>query len=156
MDTAARTPKFRTFTALVATAIGCALLTATPATAAPAGSAAPTQQVTQFTPKQKVKVKAKVDKKTVKANGKVKVDGRFDLAKGDLATDALTGGVTKVHLQQQLSTGLWVDLRSAPCRPSGTFSFNLKIATTVTVRVYHPETTIYTSASSELFTIIAL
>ncbi len=143
-------------TALVATVLGCALLTATPPAMASQAGSAPAQHADQFAPKQKVKIKAKVDKKKVKANGKVRIDGRFELEKGGRGQDALGSGATKVYLQQQLSTGLWVDLRTAPCLPHGTFRFNLKVSTTLTVRVYHPETTIYTSASSELFTIIAL
>jgi len=51
---------------------------------------------------------------------------------------------------QQLQAGAWVNLADTTCRPNGGFSFSLSfsVSATVSLRLYHPESTLYAAAYS--------
>jgi len=51
---------------------------------------------------------------------------------------------------QQLQAGVWVNLADTTCRPNGGFTFSLSfsLSATVSLRLYHPETTLYAAAYS--------
>ena len=96
--------------------------------------------------KGKVKVDGKLAKDHVKAGEKVALKGRLDV----LAARADGTETLEAVIVQQLQAGVWVDLDSTSCRPNGGFSFNLSfdLSATVSLRLYHPETTLYAAAYS--------
>lgn len=128
---------------LVALLVGCAMLITVPAAATAAPAA----------PKAKVALHAKADKNQVRAGEKVKINGGLDV----LREPRLDGGTEPVVVQS-LQAGAWVDLTTGSCHPNGTFSLNLSfsVAAQLTLRVYHPETSLYASAYSSLFTVLVL
>ncbi len=130
---------------LSALVISIALAGLAPALAAPAG-AAPLTSATEAG-KGKVKVDGKLGKDHVKVNEKVDLKGNLKVL--DAARTDGTQSVETV-IVQQLQAGAWVNLANTTCRPNGGFSFNLSfsLSATVSLRLYHPETTLYAAAYS--------
>jgi hypothetical protein len=156
-------PKPRIRRSLVSLLAGCALLATAPgmALAAPDGGNAATDPGSQrVADKKHVKVKAKLDKGKVKVNEKVKLKGSLDIDLPLRAHDAAPDASASLEplVVQRLDGDAWVDVASTSCRPNG--GFNLKLSfqfrAELTLRVYHPETTLYTSASSSLFTLLVI
>ncbi|HET6704729.1 hypothetical protein [Amycolatopsis sp.] len=134
-----RTPR-KILSALV---ISVALAGLAPALAAPAG-AAPLSSAVEAG-KGKVKVDGKLSKDHVKVNEKVDLKGNLkvlDPARSDTALEAV--------IVQQLRAGTWVNIADTTCRPNGGFSLSLSfsLSATVSLRLYHPETTLYAAAYS--------
>ncbi|MEQ0564639.1 hypothetical protein ABJI51_36660 [Amycolatopsis sp. NEAU-NG30] len=133
----------RIFSALV---ISIAVAGLAPALAAPATAAPGTAAVAEAG-KGKVKLDGKLGKDHVKVNEKVDLKGNLkvlDAARAD-GTQTLEAVVV-----QQLQAGVWVDLANTSCRPNGGFSFSLSfsLSATVSLRLYHPESTLYAAAYS--------
>ncbi|MCK2236618.1 MULTISPECIES: hypothetical protein [unclassified Crossiella] len=102
--------------------------------------------------KAKVKTKAKKQNK-VKKGEEFTIEGSMEDLTGERSA-ALFGSVI---LQSQTSAGLWVNLGSpSPCRPNGTFTLSLRVQTSLTLRVFAPETDVYVAASSSVFAVIAI
>jgi pseudouridine-5'-phosphate glycosidase len=131
---------------LVALTVGCVALTVTPvaASAAPAAVQAPA--------KHKMKVQAKPAKDQVKKHEKTQIKGRID--------DSARSGATTVEalVVQELRAGIWVDVATGGCRPNGAFSIDISfdVSATLSLRVFHPETTLYASAVSDVFALVVL
>ncbi|MET8848698.1 hypothetical protein [Amycolatopsis sp. NPDC004625] len=128
---------------LAALALSVALAGLAPALAAPAG-AAPLSSATEAG-KGKVKVDGKLAKDHVKVNEKVDLKGTLKVLDA-----ARTEGSVETVVVQQLQAGAWVNLADTTCRPNGGFSFTLgfSLSATVSLRLYHPETTLYAAAYS--------
>lgn len=140
-----RTPRSarRILSALV---VSVALVGLAPALA-PAAGAAPLGSSVEAG-KGKVKVDGKLGKDHVKVGEKVDLKGSLkvlDPARSDGGTQTLETVVV-----QQLQAGAWVNLADTTCRPNGGFSFSLSfsLSATVSLRLYHPETTLYAAAYS--------
>jgi hypothetical protein len=126
--------------------ISLALAGLAPALAAPAGAASLVSAAE--TGKGKVKVEGKLGKDHVKVNEKVDLKGNLkvlDAARAEDGTQTL-----ETVIVQQLQAGVWVNLADTTCRPNGGFSFTLRfsLSATVSLRLYHPETTLYAAAYS--------
>ncbi|MFI5559561.1 hypothetical protein ACIA2T_09845 [Amycolatopsis japonica] len=132
-------PVRRAFAAL---AISCALVAglapAASATAAPAPA-----PVSAEAGKKKVKLDASLSKKRVKVNEKVTLKGTLQAAENADGTDSL-----EAIIVQQLQGSVWVNIADTTCRPNSTFSLKLSfsLSAVITLRAYHPETTLYASA----------
>ncbi|MGW5702640.1 hypothetical protein [Amycolatopsis japonica] len=132
-------PVRRAFAAL---AISCALVAglapAASATAAPAPAPASAEAG-----KKKVKLDASLSKKQAKVNEKVTLKGTLQAQEGGDAADSL-----EAIIVQQLQGSVWVNIADTTCRPNSTFSLKLSFSfsAVVTLRAYHPETTLYASA----------
>ena len=128
--------------ALIALMVGCAMLIATPA-----ASAVPAA------PKSKVHINAKADKDSVRVGEKVKINGGLDV----LTQPRIDGGTEPVVVQS-LQAGVWVDLSTGSCRPNGAFRIDLSfsVSARLTLRVYHPETSSYAAAYSDVFGLLVL
>ncbi|MFC3455586.1 hypothetical protein [Amycolatopsis speibonae] len=141
----------KTFAVLVTGIVLAGLVPAATAVAAPASSAQ-----TSVHNKKKVKLEAKADKSKVKVGEETKLKGRLDVvpdeADGD-ATEAL-----ELIVVQKLVAGVWVDLSNGSCRPNGSFSLSLSfsVKASLTLRVFHPETTLYASATSSVFGVVVV
>ncbi|WP_026360501.1 hypothetical protein [Amycolatopsis nigrescens] len=135
---------------LVALAVCCA--TAGFAPAASAASSPSTTPAVSAVDGQGVKVHAKLDKSQVKVGEKVKLKGSLH-ALSPARSDGL-----ELLLVQRLSAGVWVDVNSTNCRPNGSYSLSLsfQFSAQLTLRVFHPATTLYAAASSELVTLAVL
>ncbi|MFI6305652.1 hypothetical protein ACIBCH_27555 [Amycolatopsis thailandensis] len=144
----------KTFAVLVAGIVLAGLVPAAQAAAAPASPASSEQ--TSVHKKKKVKLEAKADKSKVKVGEETKLKGRLDViadsAGGDSA-DAL-----ELIIVQKLVAGVWVDLSNGSCRPNGSFvlSLSFSVKASLTLRVYHPETTLYASATSSVFGVVVV
>ncbi|QWF78935.1 hypothetical protein [Amycolatopsis sp. CA-230715] len=138
----------RTGRVLTALVLSCLVAGLAPA-AANAASPAPVPSTTVA--KGKVKVDAKLAKGKVKKGEKVKLTGKLAV-QDRLDTDE------PLIVQQQVSGGAWVNIANTTCRPNGGFSLNLSfsISASLSLRVYHPETTIYASAYSSVFALLVL
>jgi hypothetical protein len=128
---------------LSALAVTIALAGLAPALAAPAG-AAPLPSATEAG-KGKVKVDGKLAKDHVKVNEKVDLKGNLkvlDAARSEATVEAV--------IVQQLQAGAWVNIADTTCRPNGGFSLSLSfsLSATVSLRLFHPETTLYAAAYS--------
>jgi len=128
---------------LTALALSVALAGLAPALAAPAG-AAPLSSAAEAG-KGKVKVEGKLGKDHVKVNEKVDLKGNLqvlDAARTDQSVEAV--------IVQQLQAGAWVNIADTTCRPNGNFSVSLSfsLSATVSLRLFHPETTLYAAAYS--------
>lgn len=140
---------------LIALVAGCALLATAPgaALAAPVGTDS-TGSTHSIAGKKKVKVEAKLDKGKVKVNEKVKLKGKLDVQ----ASGA--DGVTSLEplVVQRLVAGAWIDLTSTSCRPNGSYQLRLsfQVQAEIKLRVYHPETTLYASATSSVFSLLVI
>ncbi|MBN6038623.1 hypothetical protein JYK18_27460 [Amycolatopsis sp. 195334CR] len=131
---------------LITLVAGCLLLAGVPATAA---AAAPLHPAGAEVLKG-VKVHAKADKDRVKVNEKVRVRGSLEIpARAETAETVII---------QSLQAGVWVDLRSTSCRPNSSFSLSLSfsVSAQLTLRAYHPATTLYASAVSETFLLLVV
>ncbi|SFA93617.1 hypothetical protein SAMN05216266_102315 [Amycolatopsis marina] len=143
---------------LVALLAGCALLATAPgaALAAPVGTDGTGTH--SIAGKKKVKVDAKLDKSKVKVNEKVKLKGKLDVQAPLRASG--TDGVTSLEplVVQRLVAGVWVDLTSTSCRPNGSYQLKLsfQVQAEIKLRVYHPETTLYASATSSVFSLLVI
>ncbi|WP_372668615.1 hypothetical protein [Amycolatopsis kentuckyensis] len=130
---------------LSALAIGIAVAGLAPALAAPA-TAAPVSASAEAG-KGKVKVDGKLGKDHVKVNEKVDLKGNLKVLDA-----ARTDGTQTLEtvIVQQLRAGVWVNLADTTCRPNGGFTFSLSfsLSATVSLRLYHPETTLYAAAYS--------
>jgi hypothetical protein len=130
---------------LSALVVSIALAGLVPALAGPAG-AAPLVSFAEAG-KGKVKVDGKLGKDHVKVNEKVDLKGDLKVLDGARAdgTQAL-----ETVIVQQLQGGVWVNLADTSCRPNGGFTFRLSfsLSATVSLRLYHPETTLYAAAYS--------
>ena len=95
--------------------------------------------------KGKVQVEGKLGKDHVKVNEKVDLKGNLKVLDA-----ARTEAALETVIVQQLQAGAWVNLADTTCRPNGGFSFNLSfsLSATVSLRLYHPETTLYAAAYS--------
>ncbi|KAA9153907.1 hypothetical protein FPZ12_033405 [Amycolatopsis acidicola] len=115
-------------------------------TAAPAASAAPAA------PKSKVAVHAKAEKDSVHVGEKVKITGDLD-ASSQNRVDSLEPVIV-----QSLQAGVWVNLSTGSCRPNGLFSIDLSftVSAQLSLRVFHPETGLYASATSSVFGLLVL
>ncbi|RSM78365.1 hypothetical protein DL991_17435 [Amycolatopsis sp. WAC 01375] len=133
-------PVRRAFAAL---AISCALVAGLAPAASAIGSPAPVPASSEAG-KKKVKLDASLSKKQVKVNEKVTLKGKLqvDGARTD-GTDSL-----EAIIVQQLQGSVWVNIGDTTCRPNSTFSLKLSFSfsAVITLRAYHPETTLYASA----------
>ncbi|RSN30830.1 hypothetical protein DL990_23020 [Amycolatopsis sp. WAC 01416] len=133
-------PVRRAFAAL---AISCALVAGLAPAASAIGSPAPVPASSEAG-KKKVKLDASLSKKQVKVNEKVTLKGKLqvDGARTD-GTDSL-----EAIIVQQLQGSVWVNIADTTCRPNSTFSLKLSFSfsAVITLRAYHPETTLYASA----------
>jgi hypothetical protein len=140
-----RTP-FSASRILSALVISIAVAGLAPALAAPAGAAPLVSSVEAG--KGKVKVDGKLGKDHVKVNEKVDLKGNLKVLDAARAEDG-TQTVEAVFVQQ-LQAGTWVNLADTTCRPNGGFTFSLSfsLSATISLRLYHPETTLYAAAYS--------
>ncbi|PXY25084.1 hypothetical protein [Prauserella endophytica] len=131
--------RLRLLTALLA----CLVVFAAPATAAASAG-----------PKGQLKVHAKADKSVVKVNEKVKIKGGLDVLSGGSGHDATSG--REPVLLQSLQAGVWVNVSTGWCRPNGGFSLSVSfdLAASLSLRVFHPETDLYASAYSGVFSLV--
>jgi hypothetical protein len=129
---------------LSALVISIAVAGLVPALAAPATAAPITASAEAG--KGKVKLDGKLGKDHVKVGEKVDLKGNLKVleARAD-GTQTLEAVIV-----QQLQAGVWVNLANTTCRPNGGFSFSLSfsLSATVSLRLYHPETTLYAAAYS--------
>ncbi|EOD70516.1 hypothetical protein [Amycolatopsis vancoresmycina] len=134
-----RTPR-RILTALAVTVAVAGLA---PALAAPAGAAPLTSAVEAG--KGKVKVEGKLAKNHVKVNEKVDLKGDLQVLEAPRSEASV-----ETVIVQQLQAGAWVNIADTTCRPNGGFSLSLSfsLSATVSLRLFHPETTLYAAAYS--------
>jgi hypothetical protein len=129
---------------LSALVISIAVAGLVPALAAPATAAPITASAEAG--KGKVKLDGKLGKDHVKVGEKVDLKGNLKVleARAD-GTQTLEAVIV-----QQLQAGVWVNLANTTCRPNGGFSFSLSfsLSATISLRLYHPETTLYAAAYS--------
>jgi hypothetical protein len=132
---------------VIAVLTGCAFLSAVPADAA-----VPTPSL-QTSHKSAMNLHAKADKDRVRAGENVKIQGGLNV----LDAARLDGGSEPV-IVQSLQGGVWVDLTTGYCQPNGIFNLTLSfsVSAQLTLRVYHPETTLYASAVSNVFAVLVL
>ncbi|MGW4060480.1 hypothetical protein ACWEGE_19500 [Amycolatopsis sp. NPDC004747] len=128
---------------LTALAVTVALAGPAPALAAPAG-AAPLASATEAG-KDKVKVEGKLGKDHVKVGEKVDLKGNLQVLEA-----ARSEASVETVIVQQLQAGAWVNIADTTCRPNGGFSLSLSfsVSATVSLRLFHPETTLYAAAYS--------
>ncbi|MFC0430077.1 hypothetical protein [Kutzneria buriramensis] len=136
-------PLARTLTALT---VACAALTVMPV----AASAFPA--VTQAPAKHKMKVQAKPAKTKIKKQEKTQIKGRID----DTARSA--SDTAETLIVQELQAGVWVDVATDECRPNGAFAIDVSfdVSATLSLRVFHPESTLYAAAYSDVFALVVL
>ncbi|ANN16439.1 hypothetical protein SD37_12780 [Amycolatopsis orientalis] len=129
--------------ALAALAISCALVAGLAPAASAIGSPAPVPASPEIS-KKKVKLDASLSKKQAKVNENVVLKGTLkeEGARSD-GTDSL-----EAIIVQQLQGSVWVNIADTTCRPNSTFSLRLSFSfsAVITLRAYHPETTLYASA----------
>ncbi|MGW3998006.1 hypothetical protein [Amycolatopsis sp. NPDC004772] len=125
----------------ILTALAVTLALAGPALAAPA---APLAAATEAG-KGKVKVEGKLGKDHVEVGEKVDLKGNLKVLDA-----ARSEGSVETVVVQQLQAGAWVNIADTTCRPNGGFSLRLSfsLSATVSLRLYHPETTLYAAAYS--------
>ncbi|SDX60519.1 hypothetical protein SAMN05421504_103235 [Amycolatopsis xylanica] len=145
---------FRAGRALSAVVLSC--LVAGLATPASADAIAPTMSATAHASnKHKLKIEAGVSKSRIKLGETTKVTGSLKET-GGLESAAIEGGEPIVV--QRLAGNVWVDVASGTCRPNGNFSLSVSFSlrASLTLRVYHPETDLYWSASSSTFALLVI
>ena len=139
----AMSPLTRTLAALT---VGCAALAVTPvaAVAAPAAVQAPA--------KHQMKVQAKPTKGKIKKHEKTQIKGRISDSARAAADDAQT------LIVQELQAGAWVNVSTGSCQPNGAFSIDVSfdVSATLSLRVFHPDSTLYAAASSDVFALVVL
>ncbi|GAA0616574.1 hypothetical protein GCM10010174_38190 [Kutzneria viridogrisea] len=146
MDTA---PRSRTHRLLAAALVGCAALLAVPGTAA----AAP---VAVHSPAKKhLTISAKPVKDHVKVHEKTQVKGRLDIKPSARSAEDL-----ELLVVQRLQAGVWIDLggTETPCQPNGNFSVDLSfdVSAELTLRVFHPDSSLYAESYSDVFAFVVL
>ncbi|GAA3440477.1 hypothetical protein GCM10018954_101130 [Kutzneria kofuensis] len=136
-------PLTRTLAALT---VGFAALAVTPV----AASAAPV--AVQAPAKHKMKVQAQPAKGHVKKHEQTQIKGRIDDSARSATTDVET------LIVQELRAGVWVNVATGGCRPNGAFSIDVSfdVSATLSLRVFHPETTLYAAAYSDVFALVVL
>ena len=138
----------RIFTALV---IACTIAGLAPAVAN--ADPAPVPVAQQGHKKHKLKLEASADKSRVKVGEETKI-------KGSLAelTGLESATTNEPIIVQRLDGHVWVDVATGGCRPNGNFRLNLSftIRASLTLRVYHPETDLYVSATSSLIALVVI
>ncbi|WP_410588625.1 hypothetical protein [Amycolatopsis sp. lyj-23] len=107
--------------------------------------AAPLSSAAVEAGKKKVAVEGKLGKDHVKVNERVDLKGNLKVLGA-----ARSEGSVETVVVQQLKAGAWVNIADTNCRPNGGFSVNLSfsVSATVSLRLYHPETTLYAAAYS--------
>ncbi len=138
----------RILTALV---IACTVAGLAPAVSSAATAPVPVAQ--QGHKKHKAKLDAGVEKAKVKVGEETKIKGSF----ADLGgLEAVSGG--EPVIVQKLVGNVWVNLTTGTCRPNGNFRFSLSFSlrASLTLRVFHPETDLYLSVSSNLFALVVI
>ena len=118
-------------------------------------SAAPTlPSASQGHKKHKMKVDAKVDKNRIKAGETTKVRGNLT----DLTPNDAFAGNAEPIVVQRLQGSAWIDVADGTCRPNGAFVLNLSfsVRASLSLRVFHPETDLYVSAYSSIFSLVIL
>jgi hypothetical protein len=130
--------------------IACTVALAAPTVALAATGPAPAAVQGK---KHKAKVEAKADKTRVKVGEETKIKGSFADLGGQ---ESIAGG--EPVIVQQLQAGVWVNLSTGTCRPNGNFVFSLSFSlrATLSLRVYHPETDLYVSAVSSVFSVVVV
>lgn len=130
--------------ALAALAISCALVAGLAPAASAIGSSGPVPASSEIS-KKKVKLDASLSKKQVKVNEKVDFKGSLQSLDG-ARTDGTDG--LEAIIVQQLQGSVWVNIADTTCRPNLSFSLRLSfsLSAVITLRAYHPETTLYASA----------
>jgi hypothetical protein len=105
-------------------------------------------------PPANVKLSAKLLDTRVKVNGKARIHGRLDVETPLPLASGVRRGLELIVVQE-LKAGVWVDLTTSTCRPNATFRLRVSfsLAAQYTLRVYHPATALYASASSETFVV---
>lgn len=134
-------PVRRAFAAL---AISCALVAGLAPAASATGSPVPAPASPEIS-KKKVKLDASLSKKQAKVNEKVTLRGNLQVEGGSRSDG--TDGLEAI-IVQQLQGSVWVNIADTTCRPNSTFSLRLSFSfsAVITLRAYHPETTVYASA----------
>lgn len=143
----------RTGRVLTALVLSCLVAGLAPAAATAAPAPSPSSSTVALA-KGKVKVDAKLAKGKVKKGEKVKLTGKLDV----LAEGSRLDATEPLIVQQQISAGAWIDIATTSCRPNGSYSLNLSfsLSASLSLRVYHPETTIYASAYSSVFALLVI
>ncbi|OXM45248.1 hypothetical protein CFP71_38930 [Amycolatopsis thailandensis] len=146
----------KTFAVLVAGIVLAGLVPAAQAAAAPASPASSEQ--TSVHKKKKVKLEAKADKSKVKVGEETKLKGRLDVIADSADGDGDSADALELIIVQKLVAGVWVDLSNGSCRPNGSFvlSLSFSVKASLTLRVYHPETALYASATSSVFGVVVV
>ena len=122
---------------------------------APAVSAAAplSPTATQGHHKHKVKLDASAEKTKIKV-------GETTRIKGSLADLAGLESVASSEplIVQRLDGHVWVDVTTGSCKPNGNFKLSLsfKLRASLTLRVFHPETDLYVSATSGLIALLVI
>jgi len=126
--------------------VGCAALLAAPAAAA----ASPT--AVHAPAKHRLHVQAAPEHDHVKAHEKTHIKGQMDVS------DSARTDSAEVLIVQQLVAGAWVNLTPGTCRPNGMFSIDVSfdVAATVSLRVYHPESSLYLESVSNVFALVVI
>ncbi|WP_409466788.1 hypothetical protein [Amycolatopsis sp. GA6-003] len=123
------------------------------ATALPAQATAPAAvpAAHQMAKKKPVHLKAVPVKAKVRKGEQIRVHGRFATGPAGRADD---DGI--LYLQQEIRAGVWVNLASTSCAPDHDFDLGvrLNVSGTLTLRVFHPESTLFTAAASAVFTVV--
>lgn len=132
--------------AAVALAIGGLGLTAMPAAAAgyattPAAVHSPAHKPVHLT--------AKPDKARIHRGEHIKLRGHL--------TTGVGHGSAEILLVQEFRAGGWVTVATAHCRPDSDFAIDLSfnVSANLTLRVYHPETSLFAAASVQ-FSLVVL
>ncbi|WP_037366045.1 hypothetical protein [Amycolatopsis orientalis] len=131
-------------------ALGGLCLTALPAQAAPAAPDAPAAH--QTAKKKPVHLKAGPVKAKVHKGEQIRIHGHVATGPAGRADDEL------LYLQQETRAGVWVNLASVSCLPDHDFDLGIRlnVSGSVTLRVFHPETTLFAAAASAVFTVVVL
>ncbi|MGW4401083.1 hypothetical protein ACWEHA_37790 [Amycolatopsis nivea] len=120
-------------------------------TALPAQAAVPAAH--QLAKKKPVHIKAGPVKAKVHKGEQIRIHGHFATGPAGRADD---DGI--LYLQQQTQAGVWVNLAAASCSPDNDFDLGIRlnVSGSVTLRVFHPESTLFTAAVSAVFTVVVL
>lgn len=120
-------------------------------TALPAQAAVPAAQ--HLAKKKPVQIKAAPVKAKVHKGEQIRIHGHFATGPAGRADD---DGI--LYLQQQTQAGAWVNLAAASCSPDHDFDLGIRlnVSGSLTLRVFHPESTLFTAAVSAVFTVVVL
>ncbi|WP_244223839.1 hypothetical protein [Amycolatopsis circi] len=131
-------------------ALGGLCLTVPAQAAVPQADAPAAHQAGKKTP---VHIKAGPVKSKVHKGEELRIHGHVATGPAGRGDD---GGI--LYVQQQTQAGVWVNLASTPCSPGNDFDLGLRLTVsgTVTLRVFHPESTLFAAAVSAVFTVAVL